>query len=186
MVGPNGTHAGPPEKKSHKLRNVLLVIIMGIMAIVIISAVAGQGSSTQQNVTQSASPNLAASAPENTNTSPPPPVANPDGTYQGSCDYTLGTGFDNNYHVIGEIDLDNTGNVGVIVHTRITWPQEGADPITARKTVHLPTGAHKPVRFRIPVTSEQIDLLQSWQERHDFKDGCTYHASFSDTYGPVS
>ena len=175
----------PGKKKHHYIRNTLLIIGAVILILTVISLFSGNPSG--QNASNSGpevTPAVPAAAPS-TN-SPPPPVANPDGTYQGSCDYTLGTGFDNNYHVIGEIDLTNTGNVGVIVHTRITWPQEGSPPITARKTIRLPVGAtNKPVRFRIPVTSDQIDLLQSWQEGHDFKDGCTYHAAFADTYGPV-
>ena len=117
-------------------------------------------------------------------------MADGKGSYQGSCDYLLANGiYDQNY-LIGEIDLTNTGNVGIVVRTRITWPQEGTNPVTARKTAHLPYGARKVVRFKVPVGSidqgaTAIDLMQSWQERHNFADGCTYHVKVTSTYGQV-
>ncbi len=117
----------------------------------------------------------------------PTPTPNPNGTYQGSCDYTLTQDFNNpdaNW-LVGEIDLTNTGNVGVIVKTRITWPQEGYPPITARKTVRLAYGQSKPVRFHVPANSNVITLLQSWQTNHNYNDGCTYHAAFTSTFGAV-
>ena len=45
-----------------------------------------------------------------------------------------------NDHLIGEVDLTNTGNIGTVVRVRITWPQEGYAPITARKTVRTKPG----------------------------------------------
>lgn len=83
--------------------------------------------------------------------------------------------------------MKNTGNVGVVLHTRITWPQEGTPPIVARRTVKVPWSHSKVVRFSVPVSnsSNVIDLLQSWQEHHNFRDGCTYNVKIVDTYGPV-
>jgi hypothetical protein len=159
----------------------LIGAVSAIAVIGILSAVFAAPATTT-TLHPSASTVPAASA-----TVPALPAPSPDGTYQGSCDYLLDVGGQMGaYALVGEIDLSNTGNVGVIVHTRITWPQEGSPPVTMRKTVHLPFGAtDKPVRFRMSATSEEIDALQSWQGSHDFKDGCTYHASFASTYGPA-
>jgi hypothetical protein len=187
------TPSPPPPRKRHRIRTTLIVIgsILGGFLIFggILTAVAGP-SGTPVSTAPSVANNPSNPSPPPAPTTPPPPAANPDGTYQGSCDYILGDdpvgGFGpGTAKLIGEIDLANTGNVGVIVRTRITWPQEGAAPITARKTVHLPNGADKVVRFSVPMTGDQVDLLQSWQERHGFKDGCTYHAAFTSTYGQV-
>jgi len=175
--------------RRHPAWTTVLASIGGLVVIAIILSLIPSGGSGGQHVSAS-SPSVQAAASSSAPAPTPPPQANPDGTYQGSCDYLLGSdpvgGFGpSTAREIGEIDLKNTGNVGVVVKTRITWPQEGAAPITARKTVHLPFGASKIVRFKVPMTGDQVDLLQSWQERHDFNDGCTYHAAFTQTYGQV-
>ena len=84
---------------------------------------------------------------------------------------------------VGEIDLDNTGNIGVTVRTRITWPQEGYASITMRRTVRAPAGQTKAVRFHYHASSNQVDLLQAWQTGHGYADGCTYHATITGTFG---
>ncbi len=115
----------------------------------------------------------------------PAPVPSPDGTYSGSCDYTLTSDFSSSIsgHLIGEIDLENTGNVGTIDRVRITWPQEGFPPIVATRTVRTPAGASKTVRFHVAASSNMIDELQSWQEHHNLRDGCHYRATITGTYG---
>ena len=120
----------------------------------------------------------------------PAPTPSPDGKYTGSCDYTLssnfsGTGYD---HLIGEIDLHNTGNVGTVVNVRITWPQEGYAPIEAKRTVKTKPGEHLAVRFHIPVATSGnvITLLQSWQSNHNDNSGCTFKATITGTFGSVN
>jgi hypothetical protein len=182
----------PPARKSWPRRHKILTALGVTAALITVTGVAGalaggagghpvQAAQSQPSAaTAPATPTAAAAAA-------PAPAPSPHGTYQGSCDYTLTSSLYGNDHLVGEIDLTNTGNTGVIVKTRITWPQEGALPVTARKTVRLPFGASKPVRFSVPVsnTSSVIDLLQSWQERHGLRDGCTYHAAFTNTFGAV-
>jgi len=116
----------------------------------------------------------------------PPPAPNPDGTFEGSCDYTLSDSLYGTDYLVGEVDLANTGNIGTVVKVKISWPQLGYSPITATKTVRTHPGQHKPVRFHLPAEGNTIDLLQSWQENHDFKDGCHYRATMVSTFGSPS
>jgi hypothetical protein len=55
------------------------------------------------------------------------------------------------------------------------------------RTVKVAWDKKKAVRFSIPVNSNGnvIDLLQSWQEHHNLRDGCTYHANIINTFGLV-
>jgi hypothetical protein len=53
------------------------------------------------------------------------------------------------------------------------------------KTVKVAYGKTATVRFTKPITQSEIDRLQSWQEGHDFKDGCTYGAEITDTFGKM-
>ena len=176
----------PPPKPPHKRRGTALIIMGSVLGgLVILIGLGLALAGTSPSGTPVAHPSASTSFYQ-PSVAAPAPTASPDRTYQGSCDYLLDAGGNfGSYALVGEIDLTNTGNTGVVVHTRITWPQEGSSPVTMRKTVHLPFGADKPVRFRMPATSEQIDLLQSWQDSHSYNDGCTYHAAFDSTYGPV-
>jgi hypothetical protein len=179
-----------PDRRSwprrHKILTALGLLAAVIVVFSVVGALAGTGNGNGHPVAAASTP-APATTPATTAPASPAaaPAPSPRGRYQGSCDYTLSSGLYGNDHLIGEIDLVNTGNVGVIVKTRITWPQEGATPVTARKTVRLPYGAHKPVRFSIPVsgTGNVITLLQSWQDHHGLRDGCTYHAAFTTTFG---
>lgn len=129
------------------------------------------------------------------NTTPPSvsaqPTPNPSGTAKGSCDYTLSNNFSGtgNDHLIAEIDLTNTGNVGEVVKVTVKWPQEGYAPIRATKTVHSPYGASdQVVRFHVPVpeSGNVINLLQSWEERHNLPNNdCKYKTVIESTYGPA-
>lgn len=118
-------------------------------------------------------------------TPPPVPTPSPNGTYVGSCDYLLSSSLYGKDHLIGEVDLHNTGNIGTVVRVKITWPQEGQKPIARFKTVRTNPGAHVVVRFKVAVssTSNVITSLQSWQEHHSMRDGCTYNATETDTFG---
>jgi hypothetical protein len=50
-------------------------------------------------------------------------------------------------------------------------------------------GQSKTVRFHISTgnvsNSNVIDLLQSWQEHHNFNEGYTWNAMIIDVFGPV-
>jgi hypothetical protein len=120
----------------------------------------------------------------------PAPSPSPGATYTGSCNYTLS---DNAYQpdwLVGEIDLTSTGNIGVVVRVKITWPQQGYPPVVARKTVRVPYAARVPVRFQVDAGtiaggSNVIALLQAWQTDHNYATGCTYHAVIIGKFGPA-
>ncbi|SRR5258708_3807668 len=114
-----------------------------------------------------------------------PPVTNPKGKYNGSCNYNLGNN-GSTYTATGDIQMHNTGNVGIVVRMKITWPQQGYAPLAMTRTVKLATGQSRDVQFHRPLSYTQISNLQAWQNGHNYADGCTYHAKITDTFGPVS
>ena len=160
------------------------VVIAGLVVIIVIIALAagsGQGDKTG-TAPASSSPAKAAG----TASPPPSPAAvpSPDGTFQGSCDYTLGdspaTG---TAAAVGDIDAKNTGNIGIVVKLTITWPQEGYAPLTMSKTVRIPSGGEQDPQFHRPLSYDQITRLQSYQAGHGYADGCTYHGEITGTFG---
>jgi len=181
----------PPRKPWYHRLWARVVIILVIPVIIAIAIVAGTDGS-KPAAGHSPAPAATSPSPSASPTVPAPPVvtANPEGTYRGSCDYILASGIYDQSYLVGEIDLASTGNTGVRVHAKISWPQEGSAPVTASKSVRLPWGASKVVRFRVPAGSidsgsQTIDLLQSWQERHNYRDGCKYHVSLGEPFGTV-
>lgn len=137
----------------------------------------------------------AVSRPSSTAPASPPPAAavpaavvpSPDGTFQGSCDYSLGdspaTG---TAQAIGDVDAVNTGNIGIVVKLTITWPQEGFAPLKLSKTVRVPQGGDVDMQFHRPLSGDQVDRLQSYQSGHGYDDGCTYRGEMTDTFGTAS
>jgi hypothetical protein len=118
-----------------------------------------------------------------------PAAPNPDGTFQGSCDYSLNDNIDFSSNIegklLGEVELRNTGNIGTVERVRITWPQFGLPPVVRTRVVHVASGDSRTVQFHVPATSDMIGSLQDWQERHGFKDGCKYRATLVRTFGSV-
>ena len=160
--------------------------MVGVLVVLgIIGAIVGPPKSQPASRTQAAASTTAPAAAATSAAPTPAPVPSPNGTFQGSCDYTLTNNIYGNDHLIGEVDLTNTGNIGTVVRVRITWPQEGYAPITARKTVRTKPGTTTPVRFHIPVSSSGnvINQLQSWQLSHNDRTGCTYDAKVVRTFG---
>jgi hypothetical protein len=113
-------------------------------------------------------------------------VTNADGRYNGACDYTLGDFMSTPSVATGDIQVRNTGNVGLVMRLKITWPQQGYAPLSMSKTVKLATGASKDVQFHRTLSQAELDNLQNWQMGHMGSDGCTYHGNITGTYGPVS
>jgi hypothetical protein len=181
----------PPARRPRWGLRIALAVAAGVAVLIALAAIGaalgGGTTSTGGHAAAVATATTAPAAPPIT----PAPEPSPNGTYSGSCDYTLGSdpvgGFgQSTARAIGEVDLRNTGNIGTVTRVRITWPQEGTAPIVARKTVRVDAGGRAVARFRVRITGDQVDLLQSWQTRHGFRDGCTYHATITDTYGQVS
>lgn len=163
-----------------------LTTIMTATAATAILAACATTNTAHQDAASTTAPAAAAT------TAPPPPTPapapSPNGSYTGSCDYTLTSSLYGNDHLIGEVDLHNTGNIGTVVRVKITWPQEGYSPIAARKTVRTRAGATVAVRFHVPVsnTGNVIDQLQSWQLSHNDRPGCHYSATILRTFGSPS
>jgi hypothetical protein len=115
---------------------------------------------------------------------PPAPEPSPNGTFSGSCNYTLGSNpAGGSAEAVGEIDEQNTGNIGFAVRVTISWPQEGFAPLTETKHIRLPSGASKAVRFHRPLSYTQLSNLQNWQGGHNERDGCHYHSKETATFG---
>ena len=137
-----------------------------------------------------------ASAPKTTTTQPAAPAStppaepaapDPKGTYTGSGDYILSPTLYGNSYLVGEVDMTNTGNIGLIVRVKFTWPQEGSPPIAAYKTIRVPYGQTRVARFHVSAgnvsNSTVIDQLQAWQTGHNYQDGYTWTAKITGTFG---
>jgi hypothetical protein len=114
-----------------------------------------------------------------------PTSAEPSGKVSGTCDYDLGSGLGSDYSFTAEADVDNTGSGGIVVVVKVSWPQFGRSPVKASKKVHVAEDKTATVRFSKHATMSQVTALQSWQERHDFDDGCKYAADIVDTFETV-
>jgi hypothetical protein len=173
------------------MKKALWITISAIGTVVVLAiAIAASFPGTKTGTSPASQPTAYSSCYPHCNqpTAPAAPVAatpDPSGTYRGSCDYTLGASF-GTYHLVGEVDLHNDGNIGTKDHVVITWPQEGAQPVKASRNVRSDPGGRSVVRFKVAANSSVIESLQSWQERHDFKDGCTYKVSITGTFGSAS
>lgn len=169
-----------------------------VPALIIGIAIGASGKNTTVNAsnagtvatsTHSASP-AASQSPTAAPTPTLPAVPNPQANGSGSCSYTLGNSASADNYLTGEIDITNTGNIGVTVKASISWPQEGYSPITVTKTVNVPHGASAmPVSFNynagnIASGSNVIDNLQAWEQGHPGStNDCTYNITITGTYG---
>lgn len=160
----------------------VLAIVIAFIVIVVIIAVAASSGSKPAKPIAAASSSPASTAPAATQ--PAVAVPSPHGTFQGSCDYTLGdspsTG---TAEAIGDINAVNDGNVGIVVKLTITWPQEGYAPLSQSETVRIGYGGQQDVQFHRPLTGTELDRLQSYQLGHTGESGCTYNGSMTDTFG---
>lgn len=86
----------------------------------------------------------------------------------------------------GEIDVNNTGNIGTVDKVKITWPQEGYGPIVMRRTVRVAAGASQAVSFHKNASQTVISNLQAWQTGHNYNDGCTYKVTMVNEFGSVT
>jgi hypothetical protein len=180
----NHQPAGPAPRRRGSLRKKLLIAVAAVAGfIIVISVIASVASPGKP----SGHPAAAASATRHATPNPTPaPTPHPAGTSTGSCDYDLGSDPVGGTTVaIGEIDVTNTGNVGIVVRTVITWPQEGYPPLAMHQRIKVPVGDTRPASFHRPLSYDQITRLQAWQTGHNYADGCTYTATIVSNYGPV-
>jgi len=190
---PSGWPTPPPprSRKSHRRRNWLIAIAVLTVA----GAIAGGVSSGGKRKTAvtalptesaTATPAAVSATASSTAEAPAPAVPNPDGTVTGSCAYELAADYSDTHagDLNGEVDLENTGNVGIVLNVTITWPQLGHAPIKlGRQKVGVAYGQTVTVPFTRLATGSEIDRLQSWQAGHDNDDGCTYNGTIVDTFG---
>jgi len=96
-----------------------------------------------------------------------PAAASVGGTYQGTCHYGK--------VLSATVILHNTGNVGVKVEVRVTWPQAQHAPASAVRKVRLPAGRSAAVQLRTRATGLAPGILS----------GCIYHVLVLGTFGRV-
>jgi pyruvate/2-oxoglutarate dehydrogenase complex dihydrolipoamide acyltransferase (E2) component len=185
-----------PARKTHRLRNWGI----GVAALVVVGAIVGPfafgGSSNK--AAKSTAPSTTAAAPSSeaaaadTSSAPEssaPAVPNPDGKVSATCDYQLRDDL-NNYDthagdLNAEVEVENTGNVGIVVKVTLKWHQLGHPAIVQTKTVRVAYGKTQTLELTRPVTSSEIDRLQSWESGNMGGSDCDVDGTTVDTFGPV-
>jgi hypothetical protein len=110
---------------------------------------------------------------------------NPQANWTGSCSDNPGTPTS---HFLGEVDLTNTGNIGIVVKAKIGWPQEGYAPVIATGTTRVLYGGTGVIRFHIPVSFNTDFIYSTWIVDHNSKagsGGCLYRIRIIRDYGSV-
>lgn len=157
-----------------------------ITALVAIAALAFTGCTVEDPNAQKIGPKASATVdPSSDQTAEevtaPAADPSPDGTFEDSCDYVLGDFTSNTTHgfrFIADATLTNTGNIGTIDVVKAVWFQGGGAKVVKTKTVKLPKGATRRVGFSVPVSQDQIDLIQSLNG-----DDCKVTVTMVDTFG---
>jgi len=186
----------PPVKKNrHWVRWTLVGVVVFVVAAGVGSAASSGKKQAARVATTHTEPSTSAPAapertPETTSEAPPPPATpDPAGTVTGTCAYELSSDLDNyETHAAdlnAEVDVENTGNVGIVLTVTVTYPQLAHPSIVMTKKVNVPYGQTVTVPFTRPITQSQVSRLQDWQSGHDFDDGCKYKGTIVDTYGPA-
>lgn len=87
--------------------------------------------------------------------------------------------------LVGDVDVKNTGNIGITVTVTMTWPQLGHRPIAVTKhDVSVDYGHTASVSFNRPVDHDQLANFKGWQDKQN-EDGCTYTGTMTHTFGDV-
>jgi hypothetical protein len=81
------------------------------------------------------------------------------------------------YRFLATADLENTGNIGVVVRVTATWDQLGGAPVQMIKTVKVWPTAKRPVPFERVVSQDQLSRHQSAEGK------CNVTAKVVDTFG---
>jgi hypothetical protein len=109
--------------------------------------------------------------------------AQPDAEFTSSCDMLMPDDvLSGNYSLVGSAKVRNTGNVGIVVKVSARWDQVASDDIRDSKSVRVPRGKSRSVKFRVPATQSQIS---EFQESPDyFNNGaCKINVRVTDTFG---
>lgn len=138
---------------------------------------------------RSASPGKTASGGKSDSPAASPPSLRPslapDATFRNTCRYVLGdstsdpkTGF----RFLAQSVVKNTGNTGIEVEVQATWEQGEAESVVQRKRVRVDWQKGTTVKFSVPATKQQIDLMRS----HTGPDAnCKVIATIVATYGDL-
>jgi hypothetical protein len=163
----------------------VVIPVAGLVGLIVV--IAGLAGGTKTAKVPVVTPVTAPASSQPAPTQPAAVVPSPDGTFQGSCNYDLGSDpAGGTATATGDIDATNTGNIGIVVRLTITWPQEGFSPLKMTRTIRLPKGGEQDVQFHRPLSYDQISRLQDYQTGHGFKDGCTYKGEMTSTFGQAS
>lgn len=164
----------------------ILPCVVGIVIGFVVGAVAGSSGNTKTTTIRAAAPTVTVTdpgqepvaAPEPDPMTDPPPLPDPDPTANTTtkCDYLLGdfsTGGSNGYRFVGSIDVQNTSDpgTGIVVRATAHWDQLGGEPVRLAKTFRVRPESSRTVQFKLIVSQDQIDQLQS----ADGKCGITAH-----------
>lgn len=112
-----------------------------------------------------------------------PPKPEPDARFSASCDVLFGDYTNDEYWFVGNAKMKNTGNIGLVVRVRARWDQVASPNLKDEKTVRIPAGRSKSVKFRVPITSAQVDEHQSSPGYAGDGDACKVTPKIVDTYG---
>lgn len=106
---------------------------------------------------------------------------NADGEFSSTCDYVLGdfTESASGFRFVADAELQNTGNIGIVVRVMATWKQAGGVPIKVVKTAKVPVNRSKHVGITRVASQDEIDLHQATDQ------GCKVKATIVDTFGEV-
>lgn len=131
----------------------------------------------EPTATPSEEPTLEYTTPE------PRPTADPDGTYESSCDYVLGDFSENprtGYRFVADVSMKNTGNIGLVNRVKATWYLSGGGKVVETKEVKVKAGRSKRVGITVPITNDQLDLHQSLGYNTET---CRVRVAMIDTFG---
>ena len=92
-------------------------------------------------------------------------MAHPQDKYGSGCSFRVRSGHDSVAvrTFAGEVaeQINNKGNVGLVMEVTAKWLQAGSAPITQTKTVRVPVGGNRALRFTYLADESEIDLIQS-------------------------
>lgn len=91
-------------------------------------------------------------------------TANPAATLEGKCTREPQAGPDGE-ELVAELDLVNTGNIGVAVRVSCQWPTGKRDGITRWIRVRVEPGETLPVTVRLPIATETADEIRKALEK---------------------
>jgi hypothetical protein len=162
VPGPLGLPPQPPQKRHHRIRNALAIVV-GAFFLLIIAGIALAGLTGGNKPAHHATPSAHSKSSQPAPVVIPVPEASPDGHGTMTCDVSLSMSLYGKSHLIADIRYRNTGNIGTVTRVVMKWPQEGYGPLTMARTVRLGAGASKVLHFHRAASTEEVDRFQNVQ-----------------------